>query len=220
MDSEAWICPYPLNSREWWDEYFSDQWDAHGGSAQTAYFMKLMISALPQPEASYLNSSALRILDWGCAFGEGLPALAEAFPNCEIVGQDFSLRAVQEAGRRNPGFSYVHSADGEVTGEFDVIVTSNCLEHLEDPLRVAAGHIGHCRSLYILMVPYDENPLHPVHRVRFTHASFPLRISEFERLCLKILDSDSRYWPGQQALAIYCSPEYFRGREEGRGVVW
>ena len=65
-----------VNSRPWWDKYFEEQWDAHGGGDQTRFFMETALSHLPEAEKAYLNSGGVTILDWGCAFGEGVTTLA------------------------------------------------------------------------------------------------------------------------------------------------
>ena len=57
--------------------------------------------------------------------------------------------------------------------DFDVVLSSNCLEHFEEPLAVATDHVRHCRSLYIILAPYKEYPLHEQHFAQFRDESFP-----------------------------------------------
>ena len=136
--------------------------------------MKTVLANLPEPEKSYLTTNSLAILDWGCAFGEGVAELAKAFPLSRVTGLDFSRPAIAEARIRNPGFEYIWSEDGAIPRNFDVIVTSNCLEHFDAPLAMSKKHLAACNTLYVVLVPYNEAPpLHPQHRVQFQVQSFP-----------------------------------------------
>src|SRR5437870_1279916 len=42
--------------------------------------METALSHLPEQEREYLNAGPRTILDWGCASGEGVAALARSFP--------------------------------------------------------------------------------------------------------------------------------------------
>src|SRR6266487_3598230 len=159
--------PYPVNSREWWEEYFVEDWDAHGGGDQTYHFMERLLLELPAPERAFLRSTPVSILDWGCAFGEGVELLARSFPQSQITGLDFASRAVEQARLRHPNQQFVQTEHGEIPGEFDVILTSNCLEHFENPLETLRTHLTSCKTLYILLVPYNEFPLSEHHTSQF-----------------------------------------------------
>jgi len=203
---------HPVNSREWWEDYFAHHWEKNRGSEQTWHFMERLVASIPAPEAAFLHSRRLRILDWGCALGEGVQVLARAFPQSEVAGLDFSPTALAEAHRRNPGHEYLLSSGGEIPGDFDVIVTSNCLEHFEDPLGVAKRHLPACRLLYVALVPYKEHPLCEYHRVQLDEGSFPERLGSFQRLHLEPIAVDPAYWNGKQLLVLYGSPKYLQER--------
>jgi 2-polyprenyl-3-methyl-5-hydroxy-6-metoxy-1,4-benzoquinol methylase/GT2 family glycosyltransferase len=204
--------PHPTNSIEWWEEYFIEHWDAHGGSDQTRHFMERLIFELPPIERAFLNSAGVSILDWGCAFGEGVELLARSFPRSTVTGLDFAKTAIEQAGRRHPGQRFVQTKDGEIPEPFDVIITSNCLEHFDNPIEVLHSHLDRCNSLYILLVPYDESPLSEYHRSGFTEASFPTSIGGFGRIFVKRIDVEREYWNGQQLLVAYGSEAYLRQR--------
>ncbi|HYO98978.1 MAG TPA: glycosyltransferase [Pyrinomonadaceae bacterium] len=201
-----------INSREWWQEYFVEHWEAHGGDDQTRHFMARLLAELDAPEKQFLRSQALTILDWGCAFGEGVEALGEASPQSRIVGLDFAPNAVEEARRRYPNHEFIVTEQGEIPGEFDCIVTSNCLEHFEHPLEIIKAHLRACGKLYVLLVPYNEYPLHETHRSQFKEESFPERLAGFVRLSVKTIEIDPAYWNGQQLLVVYGSQSYVRER--------
>jgi GT2 family glycosyltransferase/SAM-dependent methyltransferase len=197
-----------VNSRPWWDNYFEQQWDAHGGGEQTRYFMETALAHLPEPEKAYLSGNPLTVLDWGCAFGEGVAALSRAFPRSRVAGLDFSKKAIDEAGVRHAGHEFIWSEDGAIPRDFDCIVTSNCLEHFEQPLAMLERHLASCKGLYIVLVPYNECPLHPQHRAQFRVESFPHRVRDFARIHAGPIDSDPHFWPGQQLLVVYASEGY------------
>ena len=221
MNQEA-VSPAPVNSRPWWDEYFEEKWDANGGGEQTRFFMETALSHLPEAEKSYLNSGAVTILDWGCAFGEGVATLAHAFPRSKVAGLDFSKTAIDQAQTRNAGHEFIWSEDGSIPRDFDVIVTSNCLEHFEQPLAILEKHLASCSSLYIVLVPYNECPLHPQHRAQFRVESFPARIRDFTRIHAEPITVNNIFWPGEQFLVVYASDIYLQdwlGRLESTTLV-
>jgi GT2 family glycosyltransferase/2-polyprenyl-3-methyl-5-hydroxy-6-metoxy-1,4-benzoquinol methylase len=178
--------------------------------------MERLLAELPTPEKDYLRSNAVSILDWGCAFGEGVELLARAFPQCRVVGLDFAARAVEEARRRHPNREFLLTGEGTIPGKFDCVVTSNCLEHFENPLEVLRSHLQSCRKLYVLLVPYNEHPLHEQHFAQFREESFPEKIGDFLRLSAEIIPIDPTYWPpGRQILVVYGSRSYLRERTAG-----
>ena len=202
--------PYPINSREWWEEYFIADWDAHGGGDQTRHFMERLLAELLTPEKVFLGSG-VRILDWGCAFGEGVELLAQAFPRSHVAGLDFASRAIAQARKRHPNREFILAEKG-VPREFDVIITSNCLEHYEHPLEMVSAHQRSCRRLWIGLVPYNESPLHEQHRYQFREESFPKLIGHFVRLYEKVININPLHWPGQQLLVVYGSQLYINER--------
>ena len=205
----------PMNSRAFWEQYFEDEWGANDGPSQSRHFMLQLLSHLPSPELQWLLESSVSILDWGCATGEGTDILRGLFPNSEVCGLDFAKLAIDEAERRHPQTTFVWAADGEIQHQFDVILSSNCLEHFEDPLAIARDHLAHCRSLYIILVPYKEHPLHEQHFAQFRDESFPDSISGFSRLAVVPFPLNNEYWPGSQVLVLYGATPYVEGRAKG-----
>lgn len=201
-----------INSREWWDAYFKDTWEENDGRHQTRHFMRKLLANTPATELAFLQANALNILDWGCALGDGVSVLAEAFPQCTVTGLDFSLRAITTARELFPGFEFLQTPDGAIPRQFDVITISNCLEHFDKPLDLVNLQLPHCRYLYIAMVPYNEQHLHEQHQARFQLDTFPETLGGFRLLTARVVDVDPMFWPGQQLLAIYASPEYDEAR--------
>lgn len=199
-----------INSRDWWNRYFAEQWDAHGGSSQTRHFMQRLLDNLPPGELAWLRAKPRTILDWGCAFGEGVKVIADSFPSSSVTGLDFAETAIAQARERYPEHRFVLSGEGDIQGTFDCIVTSNCLEHFEAPLSVAAEHLKSCRYLYFALVPFDEFPLHESHRSRLREEHFPSSLAGFTRLHVGRIDVDRALWNGQQLLVIYASAAYLK----------
>jgi SAM-dependent methyltransferase len=197
----------PVNSRAWWDDYFEHQWRESGGREQTRHFMEALTAHLGPAEFAFLSRPGVRILDWGCALGEGVRVLSELFPNAVAEGLDFSAKAVEGARQQNPGLVF-HHTDGSISGEYDVIVTSNCLEHFDKPFDLVRRHLARCRMLYLLLVPLEEKPLHHTHRARFTLDSFPSEVGDFTFLGAIPVAVDPLVWNGAQVLAAYGSPSY------------
>ncbi len=202
-----------VNSQKWWDAYFKKGWKENHGSEQTEGFMALLVEALPEPELAFMKDDHPSILDWGCALGEGVSVLAEAFPDSEVVGADFSKVAIGRARRRYRKNRFLLTEDESLPEEFDVVVTSNCLEHFADPLAVVRQHLPSCRQLYIALVPYEESPLHEQHFAKLNEDSFPERLGGFVRIVNRVVPLDSELWTGDQLLVIYASPDY-RGRAD------
>ena len=201
-----------MNSRAFWEQYFEDDWGVNDGPLQSRHFMLQLLAHLPLPELQWLIEPDRSILDWGCATGEGTAVLARLLPNSQVTGLDFAKHAIDEASQRHPEAKFVWTSEGEIPDDFDVVVTSNCLEHFEDPLAVATDHVRHCRSLYIILVPYKEHPLHDQHFAQFRDESFPDAIGGFSRLAVVPFSVNNEHWPGWQVLAIYGSDSYLEGR--------
>lgn len=201
-----------INSRQWWEQYFAAQWDANKGGEKTRHFMERLIGSLPAAEAAFLRQNDLKILDWGCAFGEGVKLLAQTFPNSRITGVDFAARAIEEARKRHPHQQFERTEDGAIPAKFDVIITSNCLEHFENPIEIITRHLASYPQLYIALVPYNEAPMIESHRAQFREESFPERIGEYVRFHISPIEVEPWAWRGKQLLVCYASPAYLKSR--------
>ena len=199
----------PINSLEWWNDYFQAQWEQNDGRAQTRHFMAQLVEHLPAREHRWISSAKRTILDWGCALGDGVDILQAAFPSCEVSGLDFSPVALQKATASYPNYSFLLAENGAIPFDYDVIVTSNCLEHYSLPFELAGRHVERARYLYIMMVPFDEpHPVHESHVQRFTIDSFPEQIGDFRKLWLTVFRPSPRYWNAPQAIVGYAGPDY------------
>jgi len=201
-----------VNSRLWWETYHTEHWEKNNGPSQTRYFMQRLVGNLPAEETSYLVSKGATALDWGCAFGDGVEVLARSFPKCRVSGLDFSQTAIAEARQAFPQREFLHAEDGEIPRRFDVIVTSACLEHFDDPLAVARTHLRSCRDFYVVLVPYREESLCESHRSRFGEDSFPEQLDGFSRVSSTAINADPAFWNGRLLLVVYASQSYLKTR--------
>lgn len=206
------IARNPINSAAWWDEFFLNLWDIEEGDDQSRYFMEQVLAHLPVPELEYLRTHPLSVLDWGCAKGIGAVLLQRAFPQSLVKGLDVSPTAITKAHALHPECEFILESDGKIPGEFDVIVTSNVLEHFVNPLEVMATHFPACRQFYVALVPFKEQPLEDYHFCRFDETSFPEYINTFRRIHTAVFETDPNYWRGEQVLVVYASAAYTRER--------
>jgi trans-aconitate methyltransferase len=199
----------PINSLDWWNSYFETQWEQNQGREQTRHFMSQLVQYLPSREHRWISSRSRTILDWGCALGDGVDVLQAEFPACDISGLDFSRVAVKKAQAAYPQYRFLLAEDGAIPSDYDVIVTSNCLEHYSDPFELAARHVRHARYLYIAMLPFEEPaPIDETHVQVFTLRSFPDNIGTFRKLSITVFRPLPRYWNAPQAVACYASAGY------------
>ena len=94
------------------------------------------LAHLPGHETAYLGGDVRTILAWGCGSEEVAAAVSRALPQTQVSSFDSSQSAA--AGP-----------------EFDVIVTSDCLERVEQPLALIEKQLQACKSLYIALTVRD-----------------------------------------------------------------
>jgi len=174
--------------------------------------MARLITSLPAPEAAFLRGNRTTILDWGCATGEGVALLAGAFSLSRVTGIDIAESAVKAARARHSRHEFLVTDGVAIPRPFDVIVTSNVLEHFERPLDTVRQHLSSCRLLYLALVPLREYPPIEDHLVTFIEKSFPQYLGGFVRLVACPVVTDPEFWSGQQVLVAYGSREYLQLR--------
>lgn len=118
--------------------------------------------------------------------------------------------ALEKALHAYPDHEFLWSEAGEITAEYDVILTSNCLEHYSSPFELMASHLGRCRKFHAAMVPFEETPLHDTHAVRFDLHSFPDELRTFTKLSSTVFRPAPRFWHGRQVLVVYASQLYLQ----------
>ncbi len=201
-----------VNSLAFWDARFAHSWQADHGPEQTRFFGELALAILPQWLHQHIQQRRLTVCDWGCALGEGTALLAGGL-GTTVTGVDFSATAIEKAKSLHPGLDFrcedwlAHDL-GDV---YDVVFSSNTLEHFERPWRVFARLAQHARSHVVLLLPFREpaESRYFEHSVSFEPANVPL--SPEPGWCLidtAVSDlGPSPFWRGEQVLLVYTRSE-------------
>jgi len=138
--------PGEINSEGYWNKRFFQDWIANGGRRQTAFFAEVCCGALPRWLAQSIREKNLSLFDYGCALGDALPVLAEAFPGSKMSGGDVAEVGLGLARTLHPDVDFLNVARNEQHVRFaDVIYCSNTLEHFAEwpeTLGQLADHAG------------------------------------------------------------------------------
>ncbi|GED35038.1 hypothetical protein BCE02nite_61790 [Brevibacillus centrosporus] len=62
---------------------------------------------------------------------------------------------------------------------YDVVYTSNILEHFSDSHKVMGQMMKHTRFAFVVLVPFQEELLSKEHVYRFDYEDFPYQINIF-----------------------------------------
>lgn len=198
------------NDREYWDGRFRKDWQAHGGPEQTRFFTQVALEAMPEWFMDRVQGAGLSVCDWGCAEGDGAAILAEKL-GISVVGIDFSETAIETARNKFPDveFRAVDWLTQETDAQFDVVFSSNTLEHFHAPWEVFDTIARHASRYVVLLVPYREEDRHPEHFAGFDQASVPAARGGWTLAHAAVVDArdyDDTQWEGEQILAIYARP--------------
>jgi 2-polyprenyl-3-methyl-5-hydroxy-6-metoxy-1,4-benzoquinol methylase len=127
-----------------------------------------------------------RIVDVGCGDGRLARELSLSFPESEVVGIDYSQRAIALARALNPGRRFVCAdiVSEPVEGRFDTVL---CIEVFEHIAREDAGRFAECLSglcapggSLLITAPHRNKKLSSKHVQHFTAESL---YGYFEPFC-------------------------------------
>ncbi|MBP2109887.1 class I SAM-dependent methyltransferase [Paenibacillus silagei] len=192
-----------INSKKYWDSRFEEDWESKGGRNQTQYFTNLALRLLPSSLINTIKKEKLTFLDWGCAEGDGVDVIGSYFPEFHVSGLDFSKSAIRKARENYPKYTFYDGALEEYGKKFDVIFTSNCLEHYTNPLEWVQKILEFTNEMLIVMVPFQEKNRIKEHFYTFEYGTFPLEINSFIMSYFKVVNSNPEYWPGKQLLIVF-----------------
>lgn len=202
-----------INTKPYWENRFSQDWDKNNGPSQTQFFCELATKLIPKWTKDSINSTDMSICDWGCAEGEGTEILSKFF-NTAVTGVDFSETAIKKAKDRYPhlNFSSENFLSSKIDTSFNVIFSSNTLEHFDDPWKVFESLSERATDYIILLLPFKEiNPIEE-HFYSFDFNNIPTNLNGF-RLCHSMAsDTGSMvptYWPGDQILLIFSNKQLY-----------
>lgn len=109
-----------------------------------------LISRVPAPRT---------VLDIGCGLGELYGYLKKNHVGCNFYGTDFADSAITRNRAKYPDAQWVAGDIGELPfddAKFDVVVSCETLEHMEDPQKLADDMMRHCKpaGTIILTTPF------------------------------------------------------------------
>lgn len=201
-----------INSKEYWDYRFETDWKERGGEQQSSFFSDIAIEAMPEWMKKVLSDNHLSFCDWGCALGDGTSVLKSSLGIANIVGVDISSSGIDIARSKYPGIEFIAGDFLEMlpSRQFDVLFTSNTLEHFSQPWSVLEKLSPIVTRHIIIMVPFQEYDWLEEHFYTFDYNSIPSALpSGFVLSHCRVVDTANRqptYWHGKQVQLIYSKP--------------
>jgi SAM-dependent methyltransferase len=204
-----------INSNAYWDARFGGDWQASHGSEQSRFFSNVALRALPEWMTREIRRDRLTIADWGCGEGDGTDVWAACASVEQITGVDFSTVAIDTAKKRYPQITFFAEnwlSPDSSDRHFDVVYSSNVVEHFHDPRKVLRTLCQRAKRAIILALPYRESSRIDEHFFTFTPNNIPLSLDNGFRLvfskvidCSKLAES---YWRGEQIILIYINSSW------------
>jgi hypothetical protein len=204
-----------VNSLAYWDTRFRTDWSAMGGEAQSRFFARVALEAMPGWFKARVAAQGHTLCDFGCAEGAGTKLLAEGL-GIEATGVDFSEAAIALAQARHAGVRFrvgdlfaQPGTDRAIDQRFDIAFSSNTLEHFRAPWEAFDAIAARADRFVVLLLPYRETDLHPEHFVAFTPADLPAARNGWTLVHAAALDVSTwpgSAWHGEQVLCIYARP--------------
>lgn len=138
--------------RLWGDDDLLAQFHAEGDGVRTKLIEEIADHVAP------LTGESARVVDVGCGVGDLLVALRNRRPLISTFGCDFSERAVAGAQARLPEGEFVRHVIEDLPYDsraFDVVLCTDTLEHLDQPVRVVEELVRICApgGVVVIVVP-------------------------------------------------------------------
>lgn len=194
-----------INSKEYWDKRFVENWEENSGRRQTMFFCNISVNLFPEWLTEDLEKG-LTFGDVGCAEGDCTNYLANRFPKSIFTGIDFSTEAIDKAAKHYPNVNYIAADITNLNRKYDVIYSSNTLEHFHRPLEIMQ-HLFRCSNKYVvILIPFQERIRFDEHFYTFEYSDFPLENAGFSLVYAREYDCsqvENIFWSGKQLLVIY-----------------
>lgn len=196
---------YTINSKEYWNYRFKEDWELAKGIEQTTYFAKLACKLFPDWLIKDICKNSYEICDLGCAEGDALPILKKTFPMCKVCGEDFSENAVSIANEKHSSFEFkvadILKPDKEK--KYPVIYSSNTIEHFINTYEVLSKIESRSLNYTIILMPYREDFEIDEHEVVLGTSDIPLELGESNLVFAKSINCNSEYYGREQMLLVY-----------------
>lgn len=205
-----------INSDAYWDARFAEDWETLEGPAQSRFFATVAIGHLPNWLLAEMKTQKLALVDWGCAQGDGTCVWAEHIDAHQIIGVDFSPVAIEQAIQRYPNIRFINDdwllETSNPPDQFDIVFSSNTLEHFREPYRVLNKLCDHAEKAIVLALPYREQERHAEHLFSFFPENIPIVLPNGFRLCWsRVVDCSvlpDTLWPEEQIILIFADPAW------------
>lgn len=205
-----------INSDSYWDNRFAQDWETYEGPRQSRFFSRIAIDLLPPWLTHEIRARSLTLADWGCAQGDGTDAWTSHVPPQQITGIDFSSVAIEKANKNYPAIRFVQqnwlAQDEKDAEKFDIVFSSNTLEHFHSPYDVLQTICNHAEKAVVLALPYKEQDRIDEHFFSFFPQNIPSSLKNGFRLIWSRV-ADCRHlpgslWNGDQIVLIYADPAW------------
>lgn len=208
-----------LNSESYWDTRFRENWESCDGPWQTRFFYQIAVCNLPAWLMWQIKGGGLTLVYWGCAQGDGADVWASYMDPARIACVDFSAVAVAQAAERYPSIRFIHEdwmdETQGINDTFDILFSSNTLEHFHLPFEVLKKLLPRARKAVILALPYKEMERIDEHFYTFLPENIPVRLPNGFRLCwAKVVDCRNlpkTQWGGDQIILLYAAEDWIDG---------
>lgn len=182
-----------------------------------AHLVQDWIPALTGVEEK-LSRSGARVADVGCGVGHATYLIAEAFPDAEVIGLDYSAEAIRQAQENYPQelapnlrFEQV-TADSFGGGPYDLVASFNVVHDLGDPDALARQVARHLASDGSWMIVEPNVAADPTDSAEPAHQLF-MALSAV--MCLPTALSDG----GPRPLGNHAGPSGLREIAEAGGFA-
>lgn len=197
-----------VNSKTYWDYRFSNDWEENFGREQSIFFSDIAAEHFPKWLADEITAKDLSVCDWGCAQGDGTANLAKKLGLPQLTGIDFSSEAIEKATRAYPDCKFLCDdfLSNSDAPQWDILFSSNTLEHFEKPWDVLKTVATKARKHIVLLLPFREQDLIEEHFYSFQLENTPAVFGNWVLTHSSIFDTSSHqpnYWPGEQILLVY-----------------
>lgn len=205
-----------INTQRYWDGRFNEDWEQFDGPEQSRFFSNIALQNIPDWLLNKVKEKKLTVADWGCAQGDGTSIWAEHIASVQIAGIDFSEAAIQIAKKRYPNINFLAEnwldSDFKKDLKYDVVFSSNTLEHFHEPFDVLNKIATHAEKLIVLALPYKEHQRIDEHFFTFTPENIPNVIQKkFQLVWSRVINCQeipASYWPGEQIILVFIESEW------------
>jgi SAM-dependent methyltransferase len=152
----------PLNPVDNWDDHWKKYSDSASKNPAQKYRFNLILEELEQ----FRNQESVKIMDIGCGQGDLLFAAQNLFPGFNLIGLELSQEGVNIV-KEKTGLTNIFQADllnyanelKQFHGWADIIVCSEVLEHVNDPVLFLKTSLMFLKSKGMLIITVPGGPM-------------------------------------------------------------